>query len=110
MPGLVSRCTTATSPKKHALDIADSMECCSVNKCLKPDDFQSTLMLGSLASLISTNATLLLDKEDEATTTKSNKSYTEETCAIDLTTDVTVDTKSTKQVWEQFRRNIYAED
>jgi len=61
-------------------------------------------MSGSLASLISTDATLL-DKEDEATTTKSNESYTEETRAIDLTTDVTVDTKSTKQVWVQFRHN-----
>ena len=80
------------------------MECCSVNRCLKLDNFQSTLMSGSLASLISTDATLL-DKEDEATTTKSNKSYTEETHAIDLTTDVTVDTKSAKQVWVQFRRN-----
>jgi len=102
VPGLVSRCTTASSPKKCALDLADSMECCSVNKCLKTDDFQSTLMPGSLASLISTDTTLLLDKEDEATTTKSNESYTEETHAIDLTINVTVDTKSAKQVWVQF--------
>jgi len=63
-------------------------------------------MQGSLASTVSTNATLI-DRQDEATT--AVKAYrTEEIRAIDLTTTVIVDVKSAKQVWVQFCVN--AED
>jgi len=61
-------------------------------------------MPGSSASLVSTDDTQL-DKEDEAATAKPNKICTEETHAIDSTTEFTVDTKSAKQVWVQFQCN-----
>ena len=42
VPGPVSICINASvPPEQRALDLADAMECYSVDKCFKPDDFQS---------------------------------------------------------------------
>ena len=90
--------TTNTSmlPEKRALDLADAMKCCSVDKRFKPDDFES--MPSSSTSL---SDSIQLGKQDEAV--KLSEGGTLGTPTIDLTAaDVTV---NTKQVWVQFRRN-----